>query len=120
VAATLAREAGLHPSQLSKWRRSPEVRSSSDMVAEPENQNIRPSHRRVLIVLARTQHGCDVNALLTRGFKIETMGDLVRAGHATVRVETVEERGLPIEIARIRITDAGRKAIRAAVRRWKK
>src|SRR6266481_3168993 len=73
----LAREAGLHPSQLSKWRRSPEVRSSSDMVAEPENQNIRPSHRRVLRALARTQHGCDVNALLTRGFKIETMGDLV-------------------------------------------
>jgi hypothetical protein len=48
------------------------------------------------------------------------MGDLVRAGLATVRVETVEERGLPIEIARIRITDAGRKAIRAAVRRWKR
>jgi transposase-like protein len=116
----LAREAGLHPSQLSQWRRRPEVRSSSDMVAEPENQNIRPSHRRVLIVLARTPPGYDVNALLTRGFKIETMGDLVRAGLATVRIETVEERGLPIEIARIRITDAGRKAIRAAVRRRKK
>jgi|SRR6266404_1132927 hypothetical protein len=107
----LAREAGLHPSQLSKWRRSPEVRSSSDMVAEPENQNIRPSHRRVLRALAKTQHGCDVNALLTRGFKIETMGDLVGGGLATVRVETVTEHGLPIEIARIRITDAGRKAI---------
>ena len=107
----LAREAGLHPCQLSKWRRSPEVRSSSDMVAEPENQNIRRSHRRVLRVLAKTQHGRDVNALLTRGFKIETMGDLVRAGLATVRVETVDESGLSIEIARIRITDAGRKAI---------
>ena len=107
----LAREAGLHPCQLSKWRRSPEVRSCSDMVQEPENQNIRPSHRRVLIVLARTPDGCDVNALLTRGFKIETMSDLVRAGLATVRVETVDESGLSIEIARIRITDAGRKAI---------
>ena len=107
----LAREAGLHLSELFKWRRGPEVRSSSDMVPEPENQNIRPSHRRVLIVLARTQHGCDVNALLTRGFKIETIGNLVRAGLATVRVETVTERGLPIEIARIWITDAGRKAI---------
>jgi transposase-like protein len=38
----LAREAGLHPSQLSKWRRGREVRSSSDMVAEPENPNIPP------------------------------------------------------------------------------
>ncbi len=81
------------------------------MVPEPENQNIRPSHRRVLEVLAKTPLGCDVNALLTRGFKLETVGDLVRAGLATVRVETVKERDLPIEIARIRITDAGRKAI---------
>jgi hydrogenase maturation factor len=81
------------------------------MVSEPENQNIRPSHHRVLRALAKTQYGCDVNALLTRGFKIETMGDLVRAGLATVRVETVKECGLAIEIARIRITAAGRKAI---------
>jgi hypothetical protein len=81
------------------------------MVPQPENQNIGPSHHRVLEVLAETPLGCDVNALLTRGFKLETMGDLVRAGLATVRVETVKERDLPIEIARIRITDAGRKAI---------
>ncbi len=81
------------------------------MVPEPENQNIRPSHLRVLRVLAKTQHGCDVNALLTRGFKLEIMAALVRGGLATIRVETVEESGLPIEIARIRITDAGRKAI---------
>jgi hypothetical protein len=81
------------------------------MVPESENHTIRPSHRHVLRVLAQTPHGCDVNALLTRGFKIETMGDLVRAGLATVQVETVKERDLPIEIARIWITDAGRKAV---------
>ena len=49
--------------------------------------------------------------MLTRGFKLEIMAALVRGGLATIRVETVEESGLPIEIARIRITDAGRKAI---------
>jgi hypothetical protein len=81
------------------------------MVQKPEIQNILPGHRRVLRVLAKTQHGCDVNVLLTRGFKIETIGDLIRAGLATVRVETVKEGGLPIDIARIGITDAGRKAI---------
>src|SRR5258708_36815771 len=106
----LAREAGLHPSQLSKWRRSPEVRSSGDMVAVPENQNIHLSHRRVLIVPARTQHGCDANALLTPGFKIPPIGDLVRAGLATQRVEPVEGRGLPIENARSRMSEAARKA----------
>jgi len=81
------------------------------MVPEPENQNIRPSHLRVLRVLAKTQHGCDVNAFAYPRFKLEIMAALVRGGLATIRVETVEESGLPIEIARIRITDAGRKAI---------
>jgi hypothetical protein len=81
------------------------------MVAESENQSIRPSHRRVLKVLVETPRGCYVNALLTRGFKLETIADLVRGRLATVRVETVEERGAPIEVARTRITDAGRNAI---------
>ena len=48
---------------------------------------------------------------LPAGSTIETMATFVHAGLATVRVETVTERGLPIEIARIWITDAGRKAI---------
>ena len=65
----------------------------------------------MLRVLAKTQHDCDANALLTSGFKIKTMGDLVRAGLATVRVEAVKERCVPIEIARIRITDVERNAI---------
>jgi hypothetical protein len=81
------------------------------MVAESEKQSIRPSHRRVLKVLAKTPRGCHVNALLTRGFKLETMADLVGGGLATVLVETVTEHGLTIEVARVRITDAGRKAI---------
>jgi hypothetical protein len=81
------------------------------MVAESENQSICPSHRRVLKVLAKTPRGCDVNALLTRGFKLETMADLVGGGLATVLVETVTEDGLTIEVARVRITDAGWKAI---------
>jgi len=98
------RENGLHPGR--SWGLL--FRRSGRAARKP---NIRPSHRRVLRVLAKTPHGCDANALLTRGFKIETMGDLVRAGLATVRVETVKERDPPIEIARIRITDAGRKAI---------
>jgi hypothetical protein len=37
-----------------------------DMAAEPENQSIRPRHRRALKVLAKAPPGQDVNALLTR------------------------------------------------------
>jgi hypothetical protein len=84
----------------------------AEMATEPENQSLGPRHRRVLKVLANAPRGGDVNALLTRGFKFETMADLVRSGLATVRIETVEERGLEIEVA----SDHGR--WRAVARRF--
>ena len=67
---------------------------------------MRASHREVLDVLANSPHGRDVNALLTLGFSIETLADLVQSGRATVRVETVEGPE-KIEVALIEITDAG-------------
>jgi len=79
------------------------------MATEPRNQSLTPRHFQVLNVLATAPLGCDVNALLTRGFKLETMADLVLSELATVRVET--ERGLKIEFAYLRITDAGWQAL---------
>jgi hypothetical protein len=76
---------------------------------ESDSQSIGPSHRRVLNVLARARrHGCDVNNLLSRGFTLETMADLVRNELATVQLERVSKRGRTVKIARISITDAGR------------
>jgi len=77
------------------------------MATEPRNHSLTPRHFQVLNVLATAPDGRDVNALLTLGFKLETMADLVRGGLATVRVETVMERRVAIEIACVRITDAG-------------
>jgi hypothetical protein len=68
---------------------------------------LRASHREVLDVLANSPHGRDVNALLTLGFRLETLADLVQSGRATVRVETVEGVGSKIEVALVEITDAG-------------
>jgi hypothetical protein len=81
------------------------------MATEPKNQSLTERHRQVLEVLAHAPSGCDVNALLTRGFKLETMADLIRDGLATVRVQTVKERDPAIEVALVEITDAGRRAI---------
>jgi hypothetical protein len=61
----------------------------------------------LLEVLAIAPHGRDVNALLTLGFKLETMADLVQNELATVRIETVEDLDSKIEIALVQITDAG-------------
>jgi len=81
------------------------------MATERKNESLGPIHRRVLKVLATAAHGRDVNALLARGFKFETMADLVRGRLATVRVETVAADRMVIEVARLRITDAGRRAL---------
>ena len=77
------------------------------MATEPKNQRLTERHRRVLEVLAIAPHGRDVNALLTLGFKLETMADLVRSELATVRIEIVENRDSKIEVALVQITDAG-------------
>jgi hypothetical protein len=77
------------------------------MATEPRNQSLTPTHLQVLNVLATAPRGCDVNALLTRGFKLETMADLVRSELATVRIETVENGDSKIEFALVQITDAG-------------
>jgi hypothetical protein len=79
------------------------------MATEPPR--LAGQHLQVLRVLADAPHGCDVNALLTLRVKLETMADLIQGELATVRVETVEERGSKIEFACVRITDAGRRAL---------
>jgi hypothetical protein len=77
------------------------------MATEPLTER----HRELLEVLAIAPHGSDVNALLTRGFKIETMADLVRSKLAAVRIEIVENRNSKVEIALVQITDAGWRAL---------
>jgi hypothetical protein len=81
------------------------------MATESKNQRLTERHRQVLEVLAIAPHGRDVNALLTLGFKVETMADLVRSELAMVRIETVENRDSKIEVALVRITDAGWRAL---------
>jgi len=79
------------------------------MATEPKNQRLTERHRQILEVLAIAPR--DVNALLTLGFKLETMADLVRSELATVRIETVENRYSKIEVALVQITDAGWRAL---------
>jgi hypothetical protein len=81
------------------------------MATERKNQKLTERHRQVLEVLATAPHCRDVNALLTLGFKLETMADLGQSGLATVRIETVENRYSKIEVALVQITDAGWRAL---------
>jgi hypothetical protein len=80
------------------------------MATELENRSLGPRHRRLLTVLAKAPRGRDVNALLSRGFRFETIADLIRGGLATVQLRSMGKRQPNITVACVRITDAGRRA----------
>ena len=71
-------------------------------------------HRRALALLAESDRGV-VEAVLIegRGFTLQTVVDLIRLGYAHADVETVRAgaRSRRIEVVRVTITDAGRRAM---------
>jgi hypothetical protein len=69
------------------------------------------TRRRALELLASCPDGCTEAIMLAHGFSIEQMVELVRAGLASASAERVVAGGRTVEVARVRITEAGRKAI---------
>jgi len=68
--------------------------------------------RQALALLAGIPHGVSEDLLVfAHGFDGDMIAGLVRTGLATARRDTVNEDGRTIEIVRITITDAGRRAI---------
>ena len=73
-------------------------------------------HSRILKALAAVPHGCNVNDLLSCGYQFTTISDLVRAGLAVASLDTGKVDGRIVEIARIKISDAGLKLVSTTVR----
>jgi hypothetical protein len=72
----------------------------------------KPDHRRALELLASSgAEGCTEGIMLAHGFSVEQLVDLVRAGLATAETEHVVARSSTFEVARVKITDAGRQAL---------
>ena len=61
--------------------------------------------------------GCTGAMLLADGFSIDLLADLVREGFATAHREPLKAGERQIEVARVRITDRGRKALEGP-RQW--
>ena len=72
------------------------------------------NHYRALRLLGSYPNGCSERLMLWHGVAVETMVDLIRAGLA--RAETIKrfDRGRPIEVARLNVTEPGRRALRRA------
>ena len=79
----------------------------------PRKPRHSPEWRQALQLLARSPRGAIEDVLeLGHGFSHELLAMLVLAGLATVVTETLRVDGGTFKIERVRITDAGRLAIR--------
>jgi len=76
----------------------------------------KPERRRALELLAASPDGCSEAIMLAHGFTVDFLVDLIRTGMATTRIESVVAGGRAMEVARVRITEAGRRAL--AELRW--
>ena len=68
--------------------------------------------RRALRLLDEAEpRGATEAVMLAHGFKGELLAGLVRDSLASIAAETITAGRKPIEVARLRITDAGRRAL---------
>jgi hypothetical protein len=76
-------------------------------------RNRRPpvTRRRALELLAASRDGCTEAIMLAHGFKVEMLADMIRAGLATAKIEHMVAGNRPMEVVRVRITDAGRQVL---------
>jgi hypothetical protein len=83
------------------------------MMARPRSARRRPKpdRRRARELLASCRDGCTEAIMLAHGFTVPQMVKLIRAGLATAQSERVVAGGRTIEVARVRITDAGRRVL---------
>ena len=72
--------------------------------------------RQALELLEASIDGCTEAIMLAYGFKTEFLAALVDAGLATASIERMVAGGRRIEVTRMRITGAGRRAL--AKLRW--
>ena len=67
---------------------------------------------RALALLADNPRGCLETVLIdVEGFTVDALAELVRVGYVSLAPETMRASRRKIEVARVRITDAGRRAI---------
>jgi hypothetical protein len=70
--------------------------------------------RRALELLASCRDGCTEAVMLADGFSIDMMVEIINAGLATATTERMVAGKHRIEVARVRITDAGRQVLAKA------
>ena len=70
-----------------------------------------PDRRRALELLAGSREGCTKAMMRAHGFSIDMLVELVKVGLATTKRERIVAGGRQTDVARVRITEAGRQAL---------
>ena len=81
----------------------------------PPTRRLDDDRRRALAVLAENPDGYSRAIMLARGFPLALLNRLVRAELATSHVEREERGDTTIEIVRVKVTEAGRRALGGSV-----
>ena len=71
----------------------------------------KPDRRRALELLASCPDGCTETIMLAHGFTVGQLDELIRAGFATAQPDRMRAGDRPIEVTRVRITEAGREMV---------
>jgi hypothetical protein len=77
----------------------------------PRRRRLSAQRRQALQLLASSQSGITETLLFADGVTPHMLGRLLRSGLATIQRETIRSGDQTIEIGRIMITDAGRRAL---------
>jgi len=80
-------------------------------MADLNDQMTSDERRRLLELLATADDGCTADLLLTLGFTPGLVLGVVRARLATAQTENVLAGGRAVVVSRVRITDAGHRAL---------
>jgi hypothetical protein len=82
----------------------------------PRRRSPKPDRRRTLELLAGSPDGCTEALMLAHGFTVELLVELCMAELAIATPERMVAGGRTVEVARMRITDGGRRALVEAKR----
>jgi hypothetical protein len=76
-----------------------------------DRRSKKPGHRQALELLAASPDGCIEGLMIANGFTAELLLDLIRGGLASAQPERMVAADKMIEVARVKITEAGRRTL---------
>jgi hypothetical protein len=89
------------------------LRHTEATAAPPRKAHLSQNARHALELLTIDPRGLAEPLLHTYGFSHKMLAGLVRSGLATAQRQTVRVSGQPVEVTRVRITEAGMQALEA-------